>query len=291
MRNKLITFCLIVWILATFPLTAMAQQLDHSQKGSISVTLVSQNVEQPMVGAELSVYYVATASINSEGNLNYIYNEIFADSGISLDDPELISKLDAFVEEYNVPSQKIVTDDRGKAICSELPLGLYFIRQTGEAEGFASCSPFLVTVPMVTENGYQYDVDASPKTDVTRYIDLTIRKVWNTDKSAQIPNSVTIQLLRGDVVVDTITLNEENNWQVTYTDLPESDAYSIKEVNVPKGFTATYDQKGFEFTVINTTSLAQTGQLIWPIPVFALIGIALMTIGLMILRKLGKQNA
>lgn len=291
MRNKLITFCLIVWILTTFPLTAMAQQLDHSQKGSISVTLVSQNVEQPMVGAELSVYYVATASINSEGNLNYIYNEIFAESGISLDDPELISKLDAFVEESNVPSQKIVTDDRGKAICSELPLGLYFIRQTGEAEGFASCSPFLVTVPMVTENGYQYDVDASPKTDVVRYIDLTIRKVWNTDKSTQVPNSVTIQLLRGDMVVDTITLNEENNWQVTYTELPESDAYSIKEVNVPKGFTATYDRKGFEFTVINTTSLAQTGQLIWPIPVFALIGIALMMIGLVILRKLGKQNA
>ncbi|MBQ5675169.1 MAG: hypothetical protein IIV45_08850, partial [Lachnospiraceae bacterium] len=31
-------------------------------------------------------------------------------------------------------------------MCAELPLGLYFIKQTGAVEGFAPCTPFLVTV-------------------------------------------------------------------------------------------------------------------------------------------------
>ena len=73
--------------------------------------------------------------------------------------------------------------------------------------------------------------------------------------------------------------------------MPESDAYSIKEVNVPKGFIATYKQKGYVFTVTNTSTLIQTGQLIWPIPVLALIGVLLIAVGSMLLQKKRKPNA
>ena len=73
--------------------------------------------------------------------------------------------------------------------------------------------------------------------------------------------------------------------------MPESDAYRIEEVDVPNGFTATYARKGYVFTVTNTSSLVQTGQLIWPIPVLALAGMFLLLLGFAILRKTGKQNA
>ena len=66
---------------------------------------------------------------------------------------------------------------------------------------------------------------------------------------------------------------------------------SIKEINVPKGFTATYSKNGYTFIVTNTPALAQTGQMIWPIPVFALAGMFFMLLGFMILRKPGKYNA
>ena len=65
---------------------------------------------------------------------------------------------------------------------------------------------------------------------------------------------MTVQLLRGGKVVQTAVLNESNNWQITYTNMPESDAYSIKEVNIPKGFTATYKQEDYIFTVTNTST-------------------------------------
>jgi uncharacterized surface anchored protein len=244
-----------------------------------------------MEGAELSVFHIATVMADENGTLSYAYTDAFSDCGAEVDDPELVKKLEIFVSGNEIPARKIVTDSQGKAACENLPLGLYFVKQTGDVEGFAPCTSFLVTVPMKTEDGYQYDVDASPKTDTFRYIDLTIRKVWNTDSSTQITDSVTIQLLRGDTVVDTVTLNEANNWYVTYTNLPESDAYRIEEVNVPKGFTVTYTRDGYIFTAINTPSLIQTGQLLWPIPVLAMTGLCLIAIGAIVLRKTRTKNA
>lgn len=291
MRNKLISFFLLVWLLAALPVTAMAQQIDHSQKGSISVTLVSPNGAKPMVGAELSVYHVATVEAGEDGHLRYFCNAVFAEGGIMLDDPDLVSKLDALVSEKEIPSGKMVTDSKGKAQCKDLALGLYFVKQTGTVKGFAPCASFLVTVPMETASGYQYHVDASPKTDVVRLTEITIKKVWNAGSSAKIPTSITVQLLLDNQVVKTAVLNKENNWQVTYTDMPESDSYTIKEVDVPQGFTATYRKNGYIFTVTNTSKLAQTGQLVWPIPVFALAGLVLLMAGVVILRKPGNEDA
>jgi hypothetical protein len=158
-------------------------------------------------------------------------------------------------------------------------------------EGYAPCTSFLVTVPNENNNGYVYDVNASPKTDVARLTTIIIKKVWNTDASTQAADSVTVQLLRNGVIVETATLSDQNNWQVTYSDMPESDAYSIKEVSVPKGFTATYSKSGYTFTVTNTASLIQTGQLVWPIPVLAMLGLCLITVGTIVLRKTRNENA
>ena len=285
MKNKLISFFLLAWILVALPLTVQAEQLDNGRKGSISLTLASQDGSQALEGAELSVFYVATVETDRNGNLRYTYTDAFAGCGVALNDSELAARLDAFVSEKDIPSQKMVTDSRGSATCVDLPLGLYFVKQTGAVDGFAPCSPFLVTVPFRSDSGLRYDVDASPKTDVERLVSITVKKVWNTDKSIDTPNSVTVQLLRNGEVVETTVLNQQNNWQVTYTDMPESDGYSIKEVNIPKGFTATYSRKGYEYTVINTATLAQTGQLIWPIPVLAVTGIFFLLVGFAFLRK------
>ena len=290
MRNKLLSFCLILVILATLPLTALADSFDYNRKGSISVTLATSAPAQPMVGAELTLYHVAEAAINSQGVLNFVINDVYEAGGIDLEDPELISKLDAFVAERSLPVHKIVTDAQGSGTCSNLPLGLYFVRQTGGVEGFASCAPFLVTLPMETDDGYTYQVNATPKTDIAKMTDITVKKVWNTGSTTGLPTSIKVQLLLDGVVIETATLSKDNNWQVTYTDMPQSDGYTIKE-EIPTGYTATYSNTGYVFTVTNTPGLAQTGQLIWPIPVFAMAGILLLMLGILILRKPGKYHA
>ena len=291
MLRKTITLCVAALLILNCSLTAFAQNFDPEKTGAISVTLTEQYDKEPIVGAELSMYYVATVHRNTNGNLSYVYTDDFEDSGIDMDDPSLATKLDAFILERNIASIKITTDENGTATCRDLALGLYFVTQTSAVEGFAPCTPFMVTVPGTNADGYVYEVNASPKTEVARLTSITIKKVWNTDASTEAADRVTVQLLRNGNVVKTAPLNAQNNWQVTYTDMPESDAYSIKEVDVPKGFTATYEQKGYVFTVTNTSTLIQTGQLMWPIPVLAVSGMLLITVGITLLKKKRKTNA
>lgn len=285
MGRKLISVFLLVWILCMMPMMAFAQDFDSDRIGSISVTLMNQDGITPITGAELSLYYVATVSVNGKNNLRFAFTKAFEDCGCALDDPALSAKLDAFVKDHSVSAEKHVTDAGGNVTFANLPLGLYFVQQTNTVAGYAACTPFLVTVPNQSNGGYVYDVNASPKTDVTKLADIIIKKVWNTGKTAKATDSVTVQLIKDGVVMETATLNAKNSWQITYSDMPESDAYSIVEVNIPKGFTATYNQKGYTFTVTNTASLAQTGQLVWPIPVLAMAGLCLITIGTIVLRK------
>lgn len=269
----------------------LAEEFNQNDTGSISVTLVEQKQNKPLVGAELNVYYVATVVMDSDGDLSYNYTNEFKQIGVAIDDESLAIKLDAFVSQYNISSVKIITDNNGTAVCNDLPLGLYFVKQTLNAKDFACCTPFVVTIPNESNGEYVYDVNASPKTEVEKLTSITIKKVWNTDSSTASADSVTVQLLKNDKMVKTAILNTANNWQVTYNDIPESDAYSIKEINIPKGFTATYSKSGNVFTVTNTSTLIQTGQLMWPIPVLALCGMLLIAVGISLLYKKRKTNA
>lgn len=285
MRNKIISICLITAILIVLPMTVYAQSLDHDRLGSIRVTLVERNGNAPLVGAELSIYHVATVAVNASGNLSYAYTKPFEACGAALDDPELAIKLERFLNEHSVTAAKAVTDAYGTATCSGLPLGLYFVRQTNAVDGFAPCKPFLVTVPLLSNGVYHYDVEATPKTETVKLTSITVKKVWNTGGTSKTPDSVTVQLLQNGTIVKTATLNAQNQWQVTFPDMPESDDYSVQEIDIPDGFTATYSQNGYHYTVTNTAALIQTGQRIWPIPFFAIMGVVLLTAGTMILRK------
>ena len=290
MRRKILTFCVTILLLFACFNGVSAEEFDPSKTGSISVTLMEQNQNEPIVGANFSVYYVATARLDPEGDLIYNYTEDFARLDIALDDMSLAEKLDGFVAQETVPSIKITTNAQGMATCEELPIGLYFVKQTGAVEGFAPCASFLVTVPNVENGEYVYQVNASPKTEVTKLISITIKKVWNTDASAAATESVTVQLLKDGTVVKTAVLNDANDWQVTYANMPQSDDYTIEEVGIPQGFTATYSKTGYTFTVTNTATLIQTGQRIWPIPVLAVAGMLLIVAGTLLLQKKRKTN-
>ena len=291
MNRKIITFCLTILLFLTCSYTVFAEEFDSTQTGSISVRLIEQKQNEPIVGAELSVYYIATVVMDADGNLIYDYTDDFKQFDAAIDDASLATKLGAFVSQHSVPSIKITTNADGTALCDEIPLGLYFVKQTDAVEGFAPCTPFLVTVPNEKNGEYVYEVNASPKTEVARLTSITIKKVWNTDESTEATENVKVQLLKDGNVVKTATLSKDNNWQITYNDMPESDAYSIKEVDVPKGFTVTYKQNDYVFTVTNTSTLIQTGQLMWPISVLATSGMLLIAAGVVLLQKKRKTNA
>ena len=265
MRRKWIMLSFILCMLLSGSMAIFAQELDFGRTGSISVTLIDQEEEVPVVGAKLVINKRMSIVDDGAGNWKYVYGDKYRAEGI--------------------------TDSNGTVVFRNLSLGVYEVEQIGTVEGFAPCKAFEVTIPINSENGYAYDVDASPKTEAMKLTSIRIKKVWNTGKSTKAADSVTVQLLREGEVVKTAVLNEENGWTMNYDNMPVSDAYSIKEKNVPNGFTATYSQKGYEFTVTNTAALAQTGQLVWPIPLLTAAGLFFISLGGIIMYKTRRNDA
>ena len=95
MGRKILTLWVTVLLMVTCVITVSAEEFDPQKTGSISVTLTDRHDKEPMVGAEFSVYYVATVRRNADGNLSYLYTDAFENSGIDLADPSLAIKLDA----------------------------------------------------------------------------------------------------------------------------------------------------------------------------------------------------
>lgn len=108
-----------------------------------------------------------------------------------------------------------------------------------------------------------------------RITELCAVKVWvddgNEDKR---PQSINVQLLCDGVVVDIVTLNEENGWSHRWTQLGEEHTWTVREESVPAGYYCEITEEGITFYVVNTYKpIAQTGQLWWPVPALACMGI------------------
>ena len=69
MSRKIIIFCLTIFLVLTCSYTVFAEEYNPDLTGSISVTLTDKKQNEAIVGAELSVYYVATVLLDDDGNL------------------------------------------------------------------------------------------------------------------------------------------------------------------------------------------------------------------------------
>ena len=83
-------------------------------------------------------------------------------------------------------------------------------------------------------------------------IDLSAKKVWDDDNNPERPLSVSVALYKDDVQLsDGITLSAGNEWTTTWPGLDPRGNYTVKEINCPKEYTATYTREGNTFIVTN----------------------------------------
>lgn len=289
MKNKIRNILLVFFLLFTFTTNIKAEELDLTNTGSISFTLTELESKQPVEGVTLAIYYIASVDQGDSNELLYTYIDEYEDCDIKFDDPNLISKLESLVINHSYTAS-ISTNKQGEANTSNLPLGLYFVRQRNTVDGFTPCKSFLISIPTIENNTFVYDVDASPKLEVEKFVSISIEKEWIVGQNEKIPTEVEIQLLKDNEVVKSAVLNKENDWKIVYDNLQKSDTYSIKEINIPKGFTPIYKQNNDSFIVSNVSTLINTGQLVWPIPILTIVGILFIAVGFIVLRKTGKTN-
>lgn len=268
-------------LLFSLNLTAFAyMEIETDRTGSITVSPQSGQ----SLGSELTIYKVADVVVEN-ADQKYTLTIDFAGSGVdltSLDNSDsLAATLFDYVGSKNLTGTTKSITGSGSVKFDGLSLGLYLIAQKTAGSGGAVVNPFLVSVPMKSEDGesWVYDVNASPKAESYATVDVTVNKVWNDGKDTSFrPASISVSLYKGGNLVDTVTLSSSNSWSYTWSGLEKSDSYSVSEAAV-SGYAATYSQSGYTFTITNTPKLVQTGQLNWPVPVLAGGGVALFAVG------------
>lgn len=270
--------------------------IDFNSKGSIEITLNEKTDNEKIEGAEILLYKVADAKSENH-NLMFEYIDELKSCNASLNDLETKSKSEEIEKciNENIKSLKQITDINGTVKYNDLDLGLYLVKQNNIVEGFSKIDSFLVMIPKIANNKWIYDIKSTPKTDIIRVIDINVKKVWNTstsntNDSIKLPRSIEVELLLNDKVIDTVKLSKDNNWSYTWEDLAKSEEYTIKEINVPKGYTPSYQKDNNTFIVTNTSTLVQTGQMLWIVMLLIITGITFIIISIIYDRKTNEQN-
>lgn len=221
----------------------------------------------------------------------------------------LASSLDKLVVTEGMEPTKIFeTNEEGNFYWDNIPKGLYLIvgDPTMDEEKIYTPNPTLITVPNRDVDGnwnsyVEVEHTKYAEEDVKEYTDLEVEKIWedNNDEYKKRTEEIIVSLYKGEEKVESVPLNKENNWTYTWDDLEiaEDIKWSIKEEDVPEGYTSAISEEGMKIRIINTyhketssstssptTStpsgrLPQTGQLWWPVPFLAILGIAFFAIG------------
>ena len=177
MRKHVISGLLALLFLLALPLSAAAHPVpDESRNGHCSITVSMTYKEKAVRGGKLALHKVGDVAEN-DGNYSFVpVKEIQADIPEfgDIQSPELAGKLAKQEKKLTpVTANPVTVGKDGKATFSDLTFGLYLVVQKTAAPGYGKTAPFLVSVPYLYADEYQYDVTSQPKTDLEREVKPT----------------------------------------------------------------------------------------------------------------------
>ena len=311
--KKLITIVSVFMMLVVFifPLSATATSI-LSGKGSITFSLKDSETEKPIANVPFRLYLIAKVYENENG-IGYEMISPYDKAGIDtidLQDSSLPVHLAYFSLSHSQPYIEKNTNEKGTLVFDNLEPSLYLIVPSQSEVHNCDVTPFLISVPTYnSQNGnWEYNIDVSPKiggsdSDEEGKTYISVAKKWDTDNVH--PESVTVVLLRDFQQYEKVQLNENNNWHYRWDNLSKKHTWSVVEADVPEGYTVCYETTSNTVTIINKSEktetpptkpsepskdkLVQTGQLNWPVPVCAISGLLIFSIGWAML-NLGKKE-
>lgn len=112
-----------------------------------------------------------------------------------------------------------------------------------------------LTVPLDLDNEYANrvgEVDWIFHVEAYNESQLSVRKVWSDGNASHANDSITVNLLKDGRVEKSQVLNAENGWAYTFDRLLEGHTWTVEEMNVPDGYTVSYNTVGTLTTITNT---------------------------------------
>ncbi len=95
----------------------------------------------------------------------------------------------------------------------------------------------------------------TPVTPTKEYKDVTVNKIWadKNNKDGSRPDSIKVNLISGNQVKATVTLDANNKWKHTWTGLDKDTDFTVEEVGSTTGYTTNVDKiNDNQFTITNT---------------------------------------
>lgn len=177
MRKHVISGLLALLLLLCLPLSAAAHPVpDESRNGHCSITVSMTYKGKAVRGGKLALYKVGDVA-EDDGNYSFVpVKEIQAaiPKFGNIQSPDLAGRLAKLKGKLTpVTSDPVTVDKDGNATFSNLTFGLYLVVQETAASGYGAIAPFLVSVPYLYADEYQYDVTSQPKTDLEREVKPT----------------------------------------------------------------------------------------------------------------------
>lgn len=242
-----------IWVIAMILLIGCMEVLPVGAEQTGQLTVYIGNP-----GGKVMVYRVANS------NLQFVNG--FSAAGVSLDDltdSSLPKKLQAVVT-GDTASVSASAGSDGKVHFQNLQMGVYLVVQTEVVAGYEPFASFLVTIPIKDGQNWNYDVDASPKMELIPKKDIVPPPDTETPDT-EVPDTEVTDTEVPDTEVPNTEDTEDRNQslhRVTEKDTEEYD-WNFSKNGSPD----------------DAPKIPQTGQLVWPIPVLAFIGLVLILVG------------
>lgn len=141
---------------------------DMEREGSIHITMLYG--EEAVPGGSLTLYRVGDVQ-EDDGSYDFVISGDFKASGESLENitaEGLAARLQSYVKTHKLTGLTRTVSEDGTIDFNHLDLGLYLLVQNQAAEGYLEAAPFLVSIPMMEDGTYIYDVIANTKAELEK---------------------------------------------------------------------------------------------------------------------------
>ncbi|MDL2235636.1 Cna B-type domain-containing protein [Christensenellaceae bacterium OttesenSCG-928-L17] len=316
-QRRVVTAILCVLVCMLTMQSALAYERIDTGK-SVSLTLDYEDFSN----VEFKIYKVANVS----DAVRFTLTPAFAGYAIDLGSIETTSQwqtlsetVAGYVTNDSIEATRTgTTAADGTITFTDLSVGIYLVMgaQHRAGDSVYTPTPFMICLPNLNEatDRWVYDVTSAVKYERTQdpveeLINITVVKIWDDATYTGVrPTQVSIQLLRNGRVYDTVTLSGTGNrWSYTWRGLSAQDSWQVAEVGRMVGYRVSVRQDGNTFYVTNTfdarevteddeiplgfPTLPQTGQLWWPVPILAMAGLLLFTMGWVQMKKKEYEHA
>ncbi len=306
--KRLIAISLVVVFICAFAPAGPALAADGND---CSLTVVYSGERGPVSGSSFSIRQIG--STGEDGKLTI--NEPFSGYSLDFDQTDaggwriLANTLEAYILRDRVPaSDQKTTDQNGKLSFTGLPRGLYLLSgERAEVDGFSyTPEPMFIILPGEGEGEPEYDVVVEPKKEVVplteeEKITVSVIKVWNDGgNSADRPAEIEVDLFCDGERYDSAVLDNVCRWRAKWEDLDPTKKWTVAEKTVPTGYRVSVERENTLFVVTNTRTivksahtdepkLPQTGMLLWPVAVLAVLGSVSFLAGMIVTKRSDKS--